>query len=92
MEQVYTVVGMIAVWGFVAFIAGIILILVAAYVRGLYWSIRFTAWAVRNSAKRDQITRVQIIKNVFYNWNDMAMAKKGSVSYSAPTGSNWSNK
>jgi hypothetical protein len=91
MEQVYTVVGMWVVWGFVAFVAGIVAILAGAYVRGLYWAISFTAWAARNSAKRDQITRVQLIKNVFYNWNDMAMAKKGSVSYTAPNGTRWSN-
>lgn len=91
MEQVYMIVGMVTFWGALAVVAGVIAILAGAYVRGLYWSISHTAWAVRNSGKRDEITLKQKVQNVLHDWNYFAMARKGSISSCAPNGSNWHN-
>lgn len=91
MEQVYTIVGMATVWGAAAIVAGVIAIFIGAYVRGLYWAISYTLWAARHSSKKDAITRMMIVKNIFIEWNEMAMAAKGSITATAPDGARWTN-
>lgn len=91
MEQVYITVGFVIVWGCMAIVVGMIAILIGAYIRGLYWAVSYTLWAARNSNKRNKITQMMIVKNIFMEWNGMAMASKGTLSATAPNGAHWSN-
>lgn len=70
MEQVYTIVGMITVWGIGAVVGTLVGILTAMYIRGFYRAIKLTAWMVRTSEKTDIALHLKV-KNVFSYWNKM---------------------
>ena len=91
MEQVYNIVGFITVWVCVALVAGMIAIVIGAYIRGLYWAVSYTMWAARNSNKKETITKTMIVKNIIGEWNNMALSSKGTISATAPNGSHWFN-
>ena len=83
MEQVYNTVGYIVVWGFAVVAVSILTLLVGFYVRGFYRAIRVTAWMYRNSTKKNEVTRWQLIKNTFQYWNKMAWwGKNDTMSHS----------
>lgn len=91
MDQVYNIVGFVVVWGFAAFVAVQLAIQVIAYSRGLYWAVSYTLWAAKHSPKKDTITKMMIVKNIFMEWHEMAWAAKGSITATAPNGAHWSN-
>ena len=91
MDQVYYWVGLVTCWAMVGAAAAIVGIFVHAYARGFYLAVSYTLWAAKNSNKRDSITKMMIVKNIFMEWHEMATAGKASITATAPNGSTWSN-
>lgn len=83
MNDTYHYVGFVVVWSFAVLFTGLVALLLAAYVRGFYRAIRVTAWMYRNSTKKNEVTRWQLIKNTFQYWNKMAWwGKNDTMSHS----------